>query len=71
MRPGDVVQVGEDGPLLEDAEIAELMEARKKAIEAGDQATRCDVEAKLYDRNPRYFSYLKLDERIRALRTEG
>jgi len=60
-----------DGTESFGAEITELMEARKKAIEAGDQTARGDVEAKLYDRNPRYFSYLKLDERVRALRAHG
>jgi hypothetical protein len=53
------------------AEITDLMEARKKAIEAGDKDARVEVEAKLHDRNPRYFSYLKLDERVRALRAHG
>ena len=55
-----------DGTESFGVEITELMEARKKAIETGDKAARADAEAKLYDRNPRYFSYLKLDERVRA-----
>jgi hypothetical protein len=53
------------------AEISELMRTRADAIETGDDAARTDAEAKLYDRNPRYFSYLKLDERVRALRAQG
>ena len=50
------------------AEITALMETRKRAIESGDLTMRADVEAKLYHRNPRYFSYVKLDEHLRALR---
>lgn len=49
-------------------EISELLQKRREAVERGDQPAREATEAKLYDRNPRYFSYLKLDERLRALK---
>jgi predicted ATP-binding protein involved in virulence len=57
-----------DGTESFGAEITELMAKRKQAIESGDRSTRATVEASLYDKNPRYFSYLKLDERLRALK---
>jgi len=49
-------------------EISELLRRRRAAMERGDRAERAEVEAELYDRNPRYFSYLKLDEHLRALK---
>ncbi len=60
-----------DGTETFGSEITDMLRARENAIQAGDKAARREVEAKLYDRNPRYFSYLKLDERVRALRAAG
>lgn len=57
-----------DGTEAFGAEISDLMEQRKRAVDEGDTATREAVEQKLLDRNPRYFSYLKIDERLRALK---
>ncbi|MFT3769237.1 MAG: AAA family ATPase [Minicystis sp.] len=49
-------------------EITELLKQRRDAVEKGDQTARAAAEAKLYEKNPRYFSYLKLDERLQALK---
>jgi predicted ATP-binding protein involved in virulence len=52
-------------------EITQLIEQRKAAIDAGDDARRNQIEAQLKDKNPEYFSFLDIDERLRALRGEG
>jgi hypothetical protein len=49
-------------------EMTELMERRRRAIESGDKATREATEAELYERNPGYFAYLRLHERLRTLK---
>jgi hypothetical protein len=48
--------------------MTELMERRRRAIESGDKATREATEAELYERNPGYFAYLRLHERLRTLK---
>jgi len=52
-------------------EITQLLEQRKAADQAGDTETRRRIEAQLLEKNPEYFSYLEIDERLRALRGEG
>jgi hypothetical protein len=52
-------------------DITHLIEERKKAAEAGDDAQRKQIEAQLKEKNPEYFSYLDVDERLAALRGEG
>jgi hypothetical protein len=47
--------------------IEELVDRRREAIEQGNTEERAKIEAKLYDYDPIRFSYLKLDERLRAL----
>lgn len=49
-------------------EMTRLIEDRKQAIEAGDEARRRRIEAELLARNPDYFSYLEIDDRLAALR---
>lgn len=49
-------------------ELTELIEDRKRAVEAGDEAERRRIEAELLAKNPDYFAYLDLDERVAALR---
>jgi predicted ATP-binding protein involved in virulence len=52
-------------------EITRLIEQRKAAVEAGDTKRRREIETQLKEKNPEYFSYLDLDERLRSLRGEG
>jgi predicted ATP-binding protein involved in virulence len=52
-------------------EITRLLEQRKAAHAAGDVETRRRIESELRERNPEYFSYLDVDERLQALRGEG
>lgn len=49
-------------------EITRLLEQRKQAVRAGDNEARRSIEAQLLDKNPDYFSYFDIDERLRALR---
>ncbi len=49
-------------------EITELLEARRVAIAAKDDAQRREVEQRLMALNPTYFGYLDLDRQIEALR---
>jgi hypothetical protein len=51
-------------------EITKLIEARKAAVERGDVEERRSIEAQLKEKNPEYFSYLDIDERIKALQGE-
>jgi len=45
-------------------EIDELLEARKKAIESGNQEEENRIETELLKINPQYFSYLEIDKII-------
>jgi hypothetical protein len=47
--------------------MTDLIEARKRAVQQGDDATRRRIEAELQEKNPEYFSYFSLDERLRAI----
>lgn len=49
-------------------EITELLEQRRSAIQKRDEAERAKIEEKLYQRNPSYFNFLKLDEHLARLR---
>lgn len=56
-------------PLFEETQpfneqITQLLEERKRAIEAGDERTRTRVEEQLKSLNPEYFGYLELDQLI-------
>ncbi len=62
-------------PLFEEtqpfnAEITALIERRKAAINAGDETTRREIEARLQNLNPEYFAYFDVD-RLLADMTEG
>jgi len=48
-------------------EITELLAARKKAIRAGDEVAKEDIEQRLLALNPTYFSYLEVHKRLAAL----
>jgi hypothetical protein len=48
-------------------EISELIETRKRAIEDGNTAERRRIERLLQEKNPDYFSYFDIGERLRAL----
>jgi hypothetical protein len=48
-------------------EITELLDQRKRAVEAGDETTRRRVEKDLLRRNPGYFSYLEIEKHLRAV----
>ena len=48
-------------------EISNLMEERKRAVAAGDETLRRDIERQLLEKNPEYFSYLRIEEHLRAL----
>lgn len=52
-------------------EITRLLEQRKQAVRAGDDEARRSIEAQLLEKNPDYFSYFDIDERLRALKGEG
>jgi hypothetical protein len=52
-------------------EITELLEKRRIAVQNRDAAERAKIEAKLYEKNPSYFGYLKLDEHLARLREAG
>ncbi|WP_433929963.1 AAA family ATPase [Sorangium cellulosum] len=52
-------------------EISRLLEERKAAFEAGDTLRRKEIEKQLKDKNPEYFSYIDVEERLQALRGEG
>ncbi len=48
-------------------DMAKLIEDRKEAVEKGDESERREIEAKLKARNPDYFAYLDIEERLAAL----
>lgn len=49
-------------------EISDLLRRRKQAIAAGDQAARRQIEEDLLARNPEHFSYLRVDQKLAALK---
>lgn len=49
-------------------EITDLLQQRKQAIEAGDQATRERIENELRERNPEYFDYFRVDSMLAQIR---
>ena len=49
-------------------EISDLLRRRKQAIDAGDQAARRQIEEDLLARNPEHFSYLRVDQKLAALK---
>ena len=49
-------------------EITELLEQRKQAIMAGDQAARERIESELIERNPEYFDYFRVDSMLAQIR---
>ncbi len=48
-------------------EISKLIEERKRAAATGDVERRREIEEILKEKNPEYFSYLDVEERLRAL----
>lgn len=68
-KPVDEILVSDafDGTQPFSQEITDLIEARKRAVQQGDDATRQRIETELQERNPEYFSYFSLDERLRAI----
>lgn len=60
-----------DGTAPFGREISELMDDRRKAIEANDAARRDEIERRLVELNPTYFGYLDLDRKIEAMRKAG
>ncbi|MDI1444816.1 AAA family ATPase [Polyangium sp. 6x1] len=52
-------------------DMTELIEVRKQAVETGDEERRREIEAELKRRNPDYFSYLDINERLAALREKA
>ncbi|XXU35202.1 AAA family ATPase [Sorangium sp. So ce1000] len=49
-------------------EFSRLLEERKAASEAVDSVRRKEIENQLKEKNPEYFSYLDIEERLQALR---
>jgi hypothetical protein len=52
-------------------EITELLRKRRIAVQNRDAAERAKIEATLYEKNPSYFGYLKLDEHLARHREAG
>jgi predicted ATP-binding protein involved in virulence len=71
-KPIDEILVSDafDGTQPFSQEMTDLIEARKRAVQQGDDATRRRIEAQLQEKNPEYFSYFSLDERLRAVGIE-
>ena len=49
-------------------EISELLGKRKQAIKDGDAAVRRQIEAQLVAKNPEYFSYFGVEQKLQALK---
>ena len=47
--------------------ISNLLRQRKEAIKGGEVERRRQIEAQLLEKNPEYFSYFSLDERLQAI----
>lgn len=56
-----------DGTLPFGKEISDLLEKRRLAIASSDEPMRRQVEEQLLEKNPEYFSYLRIEEKLRAL----
>lgn len=56
-----------DGTQPFSAAISKLLKARKDAIKSEDTVLRRQIEAQLVEKNPEYFSYFSLDERLQAI----
>ncbi|WP_159397849.1 hypothetical protein [Sorangium cellulosum] len=52
-------------------DITRLLEERTAAFEAGDAARRNEIERQLKEKNPEYFSYMDIEERLQALQGAG
>lgn len=68
-KPIDEVVLSDafDGTQPFGPEITALLEQRAAALEAGDEQTRRRVERELQQRNPQYFGFLDVEERLRVL----
>jgi hypothetical protein len=68
-KPIDEVVLSEafDGTQPFGPEISALLEQRAAALQAGDDEARRRVERELQQRNPQYFGFLDVEERLRAL----
>ena len=68
-KPMDEILVSEafDGTQPFSQEMTDLIEARKRAVQQGDDAARRRIENELQEKNPEYFSYFSLDERLQAI----
>lgn len=51
--------------------ITDLMDQRKAAIQAGDSATRDEIEARLRSLNKEYFAYTGIDELVALFASDG
>ncbi len=51
--------------------LTRLLRERKAAADAGNEERQREIEAELKKRNPEYFSYLDVEERLAALRGTG
>jgi AAA domain, putative AbiEii toxin, Type IV TA system len=56
-----------DGTRPFNEEITRLLEQRDRAIDTGDEAERRHIERELLARNPLYFRYFEVEERLLAL----
>ncbi len=56
-----------DGTRPFNEEITGLLEERDRAVEANDDTTRKHIERELVARNPLYFRYFEIEERLAAL----
>ncbi|MEM9453253.1 MAG: AAA family ATPase [Myxococcota bacterium] len=66
-----VLSAAFDGTQPFGPEITDLLEQRIRALDEGDEQTRIRVERELQDRNPQYFGFLDIEERLRALGSSG
>ena len=57
-----------DGTQPFSAAISKLLKARKDAIKREDMDLRRQIEAQLVEKNPEYFSYFAVDERLDVIR---
>ncbi len=56
-----------DGTRPFNEDITRLLEERDRAIDTGDEPTRKRIERDLLARNPLYFRYFEVEERLAAL----
>ncbi|MEZ4297269.1 MAG: AAA family ATPase [Polyangiaceae bacterium] len=60
-----------DGTRPFNEEITQLLEERDRAIDANDEALRKSVERELLSRNPLYFRYFEVEEKLAQLARRG